>query len=58
MEPLEKAAGAFVEEDGSFEGRSGNPVLEGANTRTGKSGLTSEIAHELLSPQPQQAWDH
>lgn len=55
MELLEKAAGLFVEEDASFEGRSGNSVLEGANTCTGESGLTSEVAHELLSPQPQQA---
>ena len=57
-ELLEKAAVAVVEEDASFEGRSGNPVLETANTHTGKSGLTSEVAHELLSPQPQQATDH
>lgn len=51
---LEKAAGAFVEEDASFEGKTGNPGLESTNTGTGKSGLTSEVAHELLSPQPQQ----
>jgi len=55
VELLEKAAGAFAEEDASFEGRSGNPVLEGANTCMGKSGLSSKVAHELLSPQSQQA---
>lgn len=32
MDLLEKAAGAFLEEDASFEGKSGNPVPEGANT--------------------------
>lgn len=54
-ELLEKAAGAFVEENASYEERSGNPVPEGANTHTGKSRLTSEVTRELLSPQPQQA---
>lgn len=47
---LEKAAGVLVEEDASFEGRTGNPDLESTNTGTGKSELTSEAAHELLSP--------
>lgn len=54
-ELLENAAGAFVEEDASFEGRSGNPILEGANTHADKSRLTGEVAHGVLIPQPQQA---
>lgn len=45
----------LVEEDASFERRTGNSDLENTNTGTGKSGLTSEVAHELLSPEPQQA---
>lgn len=52
---LGKAAGAFVEEDTSFEGRTGNSDLESISTGTGKSGLTSEVAHELQNLQPQQA---
>lgn len=35
MEPLEKAAGAFAEEDVSFEGISGKQVLEGALVNLG-----------------------
>lgn len=45
----------FVEEDASFEGRIGNPDLKSTNTGTGKFGLKSEAANELLSPQPHQA---
>lgn len=46
---LEKAAGAFVEKDASFEGRTGNPDLESTNTGTDLINLGSQVRLHISS---------
>lgn len=46
---VEKAAGAFVEEDASFEGRTGNPDLESTNTGIGLVNLGSQVRLHMNS---------